>query len=164
MVHLKNAISALDLVFPNSILFWIAYAVLLVFALLVRKTTDDKRRKIGNVLLISYIPGLLMCALNILIMLVTFVAAFYVSVKYNHPFYNHELTYNLEKINNTIPINCLWFSCLLIPLNGIVLFIGGVILRKKTNNNALGAISYILSALSILYGIIVLLLLASGLD
>lgn len=164
MEHIINAISALDLVIPNSRFFWIAYAVLLVFALAVRKTTDKKRRTIGNALLISYIPGLLMCAVNIILMLVTFVTAFYISIKYNHPIYSHDPAKNLYDMNNTIPINCLWLSCLLIPLNGIVLFVCGVILRKKTNYNVLGVISYILSALSILYGIIVLLLLASGLD
>ena len=89
---------------------------------------------------------------------------FYISIKYNHPIYSHDPAKNLYDMNNTIPINCLWLSCLLVPLNGIALFVCGVILRKKTNYNVLGVISYILSALSILYGIIVLLLLAAGLD
>ena len=62
MEALKKAFDITDVVLLNSRSIWFEYAVFFILALVMRKTENKKRKKLGTVMLVASIPGLLISA------------------------------------------------------------------------------------------------------
>lgn len=145
MDNLSEAFSYTGHVLTNSIQLWATYLSFWVLALIVRKTQDKTRRRCGNVMLVSSIPGLIIS----LVCIGTFIYSFAVILSGLQGgalcASSVDEGRKIMDLCNGLPVSCIFFSLFIRPVLGIISIVCGV----KINGNGSGKI---IGPVAIIYG------------
>lgn len=148
MEALKKAFDITDVVLLNSRSIWFEYAVFFILALVMRKTENKKRKKLGTVMVVASIPGLLISAfcLGLFVVATIKLAMIFgadpVITAGEHP----EIQFWRMHCNGW-PIDCMLLSVVVVPIMGIISIICGSIVSKDKSG-------FLISKVCILYGIL----------
>ena len=132
------------IVIENGRLMFAAYIPFFILALITRRTDNVQRRKAGNLMLGASLPGMAICVYVIGLFA-------YATIRIYHAFSTGVcISVNdvpalrqLEHACNDQPLGLLWLSILLIPIEGIFCWIGGVKARNSGSAKVISVISII---------------------
>ena len=144
MNYWAEAYSIADVTLENSIPMWIVYIGFFVLALFVRKKGDKTRRRTGNVLIGTSIPGLLISAS--LLCVFSYIMLKTYSVMSSNGFrsvYDMPDYARLHELANGYPITCILFSLIIIAVMSVVAAVCGIVILARRAGKAAGIVTLV---------------------
>lgn len=144
MNYWAEAYSIADVTLENSIPMWIVYIVFFVLALFVRKKGDKTRRRTGNVLIGTSIPGLLISASLLGVFFYVMLKTYSVMSSNNLRSIHDMPDYSrLHELANGFPITCIFFSLIIFAVMSVVATVCGIVILARRSGKASGIITLI---------------------
>ncbi len=143
----------------NGVYMLVCFPVFFVLALVVHKKTRSVS-KVGRVMLISSLPGMLFAVACIVMWLAAFAIAY---GQVQSGTFDYASFYSTNAMLYEIPSTLALISTLLLPALGLISFVCGVLLLPKTKCSACAVLPIVLGITYLLFfGLMLLVLLAWG--
>ena len=134
---------AIDLVGLNSRIPLASFAIFLTLTIVIRKTTETGRRKLGNVMLGFSVPSILMALADLILFILTFIRGYH-NLKASNGFSVFEDESRILYTYNGTSVTLILVDLFIIFIMGIAAFVIGIIILKKECGKAVGISSIII--------------------